>query len=157
MLENFFFECVWCFFLVLCYCQVLGLMVEVVDEKGLILCLFYSQVIIGNLESGVVYGGVIIILMDIICGIFMVCVLLDFEICLMFDLCIDYMYFVELYKDVYGFVECYWVMLNVIFICGFVYQDDLGQFIVYVVGVFMCMGGLVCVGVVRLVVQGGVV
>lgn len=125
------------------HCQVLGMRVHEADEKGLTLCLPYSDNIVGNPETGGVHGGAITTLMDTTCGISTVCVLPAFEICPTLDLRIDYMHPAEPGKDVYGFAECYRVTPNVIFTRGVAYQDDPSQPIAHVVGAFMRMGKLV--------------
>jgi uncharacterized protein (TIGR00369 family) len=128
------------FLSVLRHCQVLGMAVHSADQQGLVLRLPYSPQIVGNPETGVIHGGAITTLMDTTCGISIVCVLPEFEICPTLDLRIDYMHPAEPGKDVYGFAECYRVTPNIIFTRGYAFQDDPSQPIAHVVGTFMRMG-----------------
>ncbi|WP_137885504.1 PaaI family thioesterase [Pseudomonas sp. 2FE] len=140
MPENPIFERAQRFLSALRHCQVLAMKVHAADSQGLTLRLPYSPQIIGNPETGVIHGGAITTLMDTTCGISIVCVLPEFEVCPTLDLRIDYMHPAEPNKDVYGVAECYRVTPNIIFTRGFAYQDDPQQPIAHVVGTFMRMG-----------------
>ncbi|MEB0040555.1 MULTISPECIES: PaaI family thioesterase [unclassified Pseudomonas] len=140
MSENAIFDSAVRFVSVLRHCQVLGLRVHSANADGMTLILPYSLSIVGNPETGVIHGGALTSLMDSTCGIAILCVLPEFEVCPTLDLRIDYMHSAEPNKDVYGFAQCYRVTSDVIFTRGFAYQDDPQQPIAHVVGTFMRMG-----------------
>lgn len=140
MSDNPIFQRAQRFLAALRQCQVLGIDVQAADPSGLTLRLPYSRQIVGNPETGGIHGGAITTLMDTTCGISIVCVLPEFEICPTLDLRIDYMHPAEPDKDVFGFAECYRVTPTIIFTRGYAYQDDPAQPIAHVVGAFMRMG-----------------
>lgn len=125
------------------HCQLLGMKVQEANEQGLTLHLPYSQLIVGNPETGGVHGGAITTLMDTTCGISTVCFLPEFEICPTLDLRIDYMHPAAANKDIYAFAECYRVTPTVIFTRGIAYQEDRDKPIAHVVGAFMRMGKVI--------------
>src|SRR5471032_2081620 len=122
------------------HCQVLGLRVFSADTEGMTLMLPYSPRIVTDLQTGVIHGGALTSLMDTTCGISILCVLPEFEVCPTLDLRIDYMHPAEPHKPVYGFAQCYRVTTDVIFTRGFAYQDDPQQPVAHAVGTFMRMG-----------------
>jgi len=122
------------------HCQVLGLRVFSADTEGMTLMLPYSPRIVTDLQTGVIHGGALTSLMDTTCGISILCVLPEFEVCPTLDLRIDYMHPAEPHKDVFGFAQCYKVTPEVIFARGFAYQDDPQQPLAHVVGTFMRLG-----------------
>jgi uncharacterized protein (TIGR00369 family) len=140
MSENPIFERAVRFVSAIRHCQVLGLRVVSADTKGMTLVLPYSPQIVGNPQTGVIHGGALTTLMDSTCGVSILCVLPEFEVCPTLDLRIDYMHPAEPHKDVYGFAECYRVTPDIIFTRGVAYQDDPQQPIAHVVGTFMRLG-----------------
>lgn len=72
----------------------------VLDELGLgsvvILLLWYVD-LVGDLYSGVIYGGVILVLMDICCGVVVMLYFDGVKVMVIIDLCIDYMCVVMLW------------------------------------------------------------
>ncbi|WP_017902721.1 PaaI family thioesterase [Pseudomonas asplenii] len=122
------------------HCQVLGLQLHSIDERGLTLVLPYSAEIVGDPTSGVIHGGALSSLMDTACGMTTLCVLPEFEVCPTLDLRIDHMHPAEPGKAVHGFAECYRVTRDIIFARGHAYQDDPANPIAHVVGTFMRMG-----------------
>ncbi|MDB6143719.1 MAG: thioesterase [Pseudomonas sp.] len=140
MSENPIFERAVRFVSAIRHCQVLGLRVVSADIQGMTLVLPYSEQIVGNPQTGVIHGGALTTLMDSTCGVAILCVLPEFEVCPTLDLRIDYMRSAEPYKDVFGFAECYRVTPDIIFTRGFAYQDDPQQPIAHVVGTFMRLG-----------------
>lgn len=122
------------------HCQLLGMTVEQATEDGLVLKLPYSELIVGNPETGVVHGGAITTLMDTCCGISAMCYLDEFEFCPTLDLRIDYMHPAEPGQPIYGFAECYRITSTVIFARGVAYQHDRNEPLAHVVGTFMRMG-----------------
>ncbi|MDB5981254.1 MAG: thioesterase [Pseudomonas sp.] len=140
MTENPIFERAVRFVSAIRHCQVLGLRVISADTKGMTLVLPYSPQIVGNPQTGVIHGGALTSLMDSTCGVSILCVLPEFEVCPTLDLRIDYMRPAEPHKDVYGFAECYRVTPDIIFTRGVAYHDDPQQPIAHVVGTFMRLG-----------------
>jgi uncharacterized protein (TIGR00369 family) len=122
------------------HCQVLGMTVHSAEPSGLILRLPYSQMIVGNPQTGGIHGGAITTLMDTTCGISTVCALPEFELCPTLDLRIDYMHPAQPNKDVFAFAECYRVTPTIIFTRGYAYQDDPNEPIAHAVGTFMRIG-----------------
>ncbi|SEI13898.1 PaaI family thioesterase [Pseudomonas fuscovaginae UPB0736] len=122
------------------HCQVLGLQLHDIDDRGVTLILPYSEKIIGDPENGLIHGGALSSLMDTACGMATLCVLPEFEVCPTLDLRIDYMHPAEPGKDVHGYAECYRVTRDIIFARGHAYQDDPDNPIAHVVGTFMRMG-----------------
>ncbi|EIK94955.1 hypothetical protein PMM47T1_19591 [Pseudomonas sp. M47T1] len=122
------------------HCQIIGLSVTAIDEKGVTLMLPYSPAIVGNPQTGVIHGGAVTTLMDTTCGIATLCVLPSFEVCPTLDLRIDYIHPAQAHKAIHGYAECYRVTRDVIFTRGFAYQDSAEQPIAQVVGTFMRLG-----------------
>jgi uncharacterized protein (TIGR00369 family) len=140
MSETLIFERAERFLSALPHCQVLGLQVVSGDENGMTLRLPYSDKIVGDTCTGIIHGGALTSLMDSVCGISILCVLAEFEVCPTLDLRIDYMSAAEPHRDVFGFAQCYRVTPDVIFTRGFAWQDDPQQPIAHVVGTFMRLG-----------------
>ncbi|MET0610443.1 PaaI family thioesterase [Pseudomonas caspiana] len=140
MNETLVFERAKRFLSALPHCQVLGLQVVSADANGMTLVLPYSEKIIGDPQTGVIHGGALTSLMDSACGISILCVLAEFEVCPTLDLRIDYMSAATPHQDVFGFAQCYRVTPEVLFIRGFAWQDDPQQPIAHVVGTFMRLG-----------------
>lgn len=119
--------------------RALGLTVVDASENELILCLPYSDRIIGNPDTGVIHGGAITTLMDTASGSVMICALPDFELCPTLDLRVDYMRPAEPHKPVYARAEAYRVTNNIIFTRCEAYQDN-GKAVANCVGTFMRIG-----------------
>lgn len=117
----------------------LGLTVTSAKERQLILCLPYSDRIIGNPDTGVIHGGAITTLMDTASGSVVMCALEDFELCPTLDLRVDYMRPAEPHKPVYARAETYKVTRNIIFTRCEAFQDE-GETIANCVGTFMRIG-----------------
>lgn len=117
----------------------LGLTVTSVKKGQLILCLPYSDRIIGNPDTGVIHGGAITTLMDTASGSATMCALEDFELCPTLDLRVDYMRPAEPHKPVYARAEAYKVTRNIIFTRCEAFQEG-GETIANCVGTFMRIG-----------------
>lgn len=117
----------------------LGLTVTSVKNGQLILCLPYSDRIIGNPDTGVIHGGAITTLMDTASGSATMCALEDFELCPTLDLRVDYMRPAEPHKPVYARAEAYKVTRNIIFTRCEAFQEG-GETIANCVGTFMRIG-----------------
>lgn len=117
----------------------LGLTVTSAKEGQLILCLPYSDRIIGNPDTGVIHGGAITTLMDTASGSVIMCSLDDFELCPTLDLRVDYMRPAAPHKPVYARAETYKVTRNIIFTRCEAFQEP-GETIANCVGTFMRIG-----------------
>ncbi len=119
----------------------LGMTLEEITPKGLVVRLPYSQKIIGNPDTGVIHGGAITSLMDQSCGLAVAQAMApDFDITPTIDLRIDYMRPAEPGKDVFAYVEAYRKTRSVVFTRGVAYQDDRDEPIAHCVANFMRMG-----------------
>ncbi|NMT65093.1 PaaI family thioesterase [Marinobacter orientalis] len=117
----------------------LGLTVTSAKEGQLILCLPYSDRIIGNPDTGVIHGGAITTLMDTASGSVIMCALEEFELCPTLDLRVDYMRPAEPHKPVYARAETYRVTRNIIFTRCEAFQDP-GDTVANCVATFMRIG-----------------
>ncbi|QSP94142.1 PaaI family thioesterase [Marinobacter salinisoli] len=119
--------------------QELRLSVEDAREGQLVLCLPYSDQIIGNPETGVIHGGAITTLMDTASGSVILCALDEFELCPTLDLRVDYMRPAEPRKPVFARAETYKITRNIIFTRCEAFQEN-GETIANCVGTFMRIG-----------------
>ncbi len=119
--------------------KALGITAVEATKGGLVLCLPYSDRIIGNPDTGVIHGGAITTLMDTTSGSVILCALDEFELCPTLDLRVDYMRPAEPLKPVYARAETYRITRNIIFTRCEAYQDD-GETIANCVGTFMRIG-----------------
>lgn len=103
-------------------CQLIGISVEAANKGQLLLKLPYSDIIIGDPETGVIHGGALTTLMDTACGFAAIAALDEPGICPTLDLRIDYMRPAEPKRDVLGFAEAYRVTKSVIFARGIAYH-----------------------------------
>jgi uncharacterized protein (TIGR00369 family) len=94
-------------------------------ERGLVrMKLPYSESIVGNPDTGVVYGGALTALLDTCCGMASCSVLDDLVLTPTMDLRIDYMGSAEPGKAIYAEAEVYRSSSSVIFTRGKAYQED---------------------------------
>jgi uncharacterized protein (TIGR00369 family) len=117
----------------------LGLSAVEATRSSLILCLPYSDRIIGNPDTGVIHGGAITTLMDTASGSVILCALDEFELCPTLDLRVDYMRPAEPHKPVYARAEAYKITRNIIFTRCEAFQEG-GETIANCVGTFMRIG-----------------
>lgn len=117
----------------------LGLSVTDAGENHLVLCLPYSEKIIGNPETRVIHGGAITTLMDTTSGSVMICALPEFELCPTLDLRVDYMRPAEPDRPVYARAEVYRMTRHIVFTRCEAYQEG-GDTVAQCVGTFMRIG-----------------
>ncbi|MDK8465195.1 PaaI family thioesterase [Marinobacter sp. SS13-12] len=117
----------------------LGLTVTSAKKGQLTLCLPYSDLIIGNPDTGVIHGGAITTLMDTASGSATMCALDDFELCPTLDLRVDYMRPAVPHKPVFARAETYKVTRNIIFTRCEAFHET-GETIANCVGTFMRIG-----------------
>lgn len=119
----------------------LGMTLDEITEDGLVVCLPYSDKIIGNPDTGVIHGGAITSLMDQACGLAVAQAMApDFDITPTIDLRIDYMRPAEPGKNVYAYVTAYRKTRSVVFTRGVAYQESRDEPIANCVANFMRMG-----------------
>ncbi len=117
----------------------LGLTVTSAKKGQLTLCLPYSDLIIGNPDTGVIHGGAITTLMDTASGSATMCALDDFELCPTLDLRVDYMRPAVPHKPVFARAETYKVTRHIIFTRCEAFHET-GETIANCVGTFMRIG-----------------
>jgi uncharacterized protein (TIGR00369 family) len=115
----------------------LGMIVVDIQPQKSWIKVTYSPELVGNLETGVVHGGVITTLLDQ-CGGSSVMVSLEEPLSIAtLDLRIDYMKPATPGLDIIGFSECYKLTRNVAFTRGVAYHDRPEDPIATAVGTFM--------------------
>lgn len=119
------------------HCVVLGLKVTKIEGKQLTVALPYSDMIIGNPDTGVIHGGALTTLLDSTCGMSLPLALGEFQIAPTLDLRIDYMTAATPGLTVYGRAEVYRITQNVIFAKGIAFQDDEDKPLAHCVATFM--------------------
>jgi uncharacterized protein (TIGR00369 family) len=119
------------------HCVVLGLKVTKVEGKQLTVALPYSDIIIGNPDTGVIHGGALTTLLDSTCGLSLPLAIGEFQIAPTLDLRIDYMTAATPGLTVYGRAEVYRITQNVIFAKGIAFQDNENKPIAHCVATFM--------------------
>ncbi len=117
----------------------LGLTATDASDRHLVLCLPYSEKIIGNPETRVIHGGAITTLMDTASGSVMICALPEFELCPTLDLRVDYMRPAEPDLPVYARAEVYRMTRHIVFTRCEAYQNE-GETVAQCVGTFMRIG-----------------
>lgn len=104
--------------------QALGFkIVETSLGKGLA-SMPYGDHLVGNPETGVIHGGVITCLMDVVCALGVFTTLEEFVPMATLDLRIDYLRPATPGKALLGYGHCYKRTRNVAFTRGIAYQDD---------------------------------
>lgn len=111
---------------VLPHCRVLGMTVLHADEKGVQMCLPYSEQIVGNPANGVVAGGSLTTLMDTACGTAVFTDLPGNELCPTLDLRVDYMKSARPGSDLIAHARVVRVTDSVVFTRCDVYQEKEG-------------------------------
>ena len=97
----------------------------------------YSPDLVGNIETGVVHGGVITTLLDQCGGSSVILSLDDLVSIATLDLRIDYMKPATPGLDIVGYSHCYKITKNVAFTRGIAYHTDPEEPIANAVGSFM--------------------
>lgn len=103
-------------------------------------CLFevqYGPHLVGNLESGVIHGGVITTLMDSAGGAAAFTVVPTGATVATLDLRIDYLKQAQPEKSIRGYAECYRQTQHVVFVKGHAYHDSPDDPIAHFVASFM--------------------
>lgn len=97
----------------------------------------YDKKLIGNVETGVIHGGVITAMLDNACGVAVQLALPERVSIATLDLRIDYMKPATPGETLVGHAHCYKVTRNIAFVRGTAYHTDPGDPIATCVGTFM--------------------
>lgn len=103
-------------------------------------CLFqvqYAPHLVGNLETGVIHGGVITTLLDSAGGTAAFSLIPVGATIATLDLRIDYLRKAEPEKSIFGYAECYRQTRHVVFVKGYAYHDSPDDPIAHFVASFM--------------------
>jgi len=109
-------------------------------NNHLVLALPYSEIIVGNPETGVIHGGAITTLMDTASGSVVICALPEFELCPTLDLRVDYMSAAVPGQPVYARATCYKITQNILFTRCEAFQKSPDKVIAQCVAAFMRIG-----------------
>ena len=117
--------------------RALGLKVEDGARGQAWLSVPYNEDLVGNIETGVLHGGVITTLLDNACGIAVQLALPERIAIATLDLRIDYMKPATPKLDLMAHTHCYKVTKNIAFVRGAAYHEDENDPIATCVGTFM--------------------
>lgn len=117
--------------------QALGLKVENGARGQAWLSVPYNEELVGDIETGVLHGGVITTLLDNACGIAVQLALPERMAIATLDLRIDYMKPATPKLDLNAHTHCYKVTKNIAFVRGAAYHEDENDPIATCVGTFM--------------------
>jgi len=97
----------------------------------------YKDELVGNPETGVIHGGVIISLMDSVTGRAVLCSIPEIEAIATQDLRVDYMKPATIGKTIFASAECYKLTNSIAFVRGFAYQDNESDLVATCTATFM--------------------
>jgi uncharacterized protein (TIGR00369 family) len=106
------------------HCVRLGIRVLEAGPYTTTIKLPYSDELIGDPRTGVVFGGAIVTLLDQASGLSVHCSLETFRMIATLDLRVDYMRKAEPGLDLIGRADCYKMTNNVAFVRGVAYEKD---------------------------------
>ena len=104
--------------------RALGFEVVSVDPGVVILKTPYREELVGDLETGVLAGGVVTALLDHVCGQAVMAALEEYSSIATLDLRIDYMRGAEPGRALLARAHCYKVARSVAFVRAAAYEDD---------------------------------
>ena len=119
------------------HARALGLTIADAKPAHAWLTVPYDKKLIGNIETGVIHGGVITAMLDNACGVAVQLALPDRMSIATLDLRIDYMKPATPGETLMGHAHCYKVTKNIAFVRGAAYHDDENDPIATCVGTFM--------------------
>ncbi len=99
--------------------------------------LAYRDELCGNLETGIVHGGVLISMIDSVCGMAVFCSLTKMEPIATLDLRMDYLKQPTPYADIYAEAECYQLTESIAFVRAWTYHQEIKDSIATSVATFM--------------------
>ncbi len=105
----------------------LGAMIESLDPNGIRVRVPFQPVIIGDTEWNVVHSGLLMILLDSLCGISIIQKMTTPTPIATLDLRVDYLRAVPAGEDLYVTATCYKIGRNVGFSRGSIYTSDPGD------------------------------
>lgn len=117
--------------------RALGLSIKDVKQNEAWLTVPYDKKLIGNVETGVIHGGVITAMLDNACGVAVQLALPERMSIATLDLRIDYMKPATPGETLMGHAHCYKVTKNIAFVRGTAYHTDEADPIATCVGTFM--------------------
>lgn len=117
--------------------RALGVRVENIARGEAWLSVPYRDDLVGDIETGVLHGGVITALLDNACGIAVQLSLPERSAIATLDLRIDYMKPATPKLDLNAHTHCYKVTKNIAFVRGAAYHEDEEDPIATCVGTFM--------------------
>jgi uncharacterized protein (TIGR00369 family) len=122
------------------HCQVLTISVTDITQDRVTLVLPYSEVIVGDPESGVIHGGAITTLLDTVFGIAASLAQEALIIAPTLDLRIDYMRSAKPHCPIYAHGEIYHLTSRIIFVKGIAYQTSESLPVAHCTATFMLAG-----------------
>lgn len=117
--------------------EALGLRALELNRGNCLFRLDYTPELVGNLESGVVHGGVITTLLDSAGGTAAFSVVPDGASVATLDLRIDYLKQAEPGRSILGYAECYRQTRHIVFVRGHACHDTADDPIAHFVASFM--------------------
>jgi uncharacterized protein (TIGR00369 family) len=106
------------------HCKELGLHAIDIQPGSCLLKLDYAEQLIGNIETGLVHGGVITTLLDSAGGVAAFSVVPQGNSVATLDLRIDYLTQAKPGQAIYGLAESYRKTRHVIFVRGYAYHES---------------------------------
>lgn len=119
------------------HARALGLTIADAKKGEAWLTVPYDKKLIGNIETGVLHGGVITAMLDNACGVAVQLALPERISIATLDLRIDYMKPATPGETLTGHAHCYKVTRNIAFVRGTAYHKDASDPIATCVGTFM--------------------
>tara|TARA_R110002124_G_scaffold1637_8_gene9993 strand:+ start:4824 stop:5327 length:504 start_codon:yes stop_codon:yes gene_type:complete len=119
------------------HARALGLTIKDAKRGEAWLTVPYDKRLIGNVETGVIHGGVITAMLDNACGVAVQLALPERNSIATLDLRIDYMKPATPGETLTGHAHCYKVTRNIAFVRGTAYHTDPTDPIATCVGTFM--------------------
>ncbi|HBC55911.1 MAG TPA: PaaI family thioesterase [Gammaproteobacteria bacterium] len=99
--------------------------------------LAYREELSGHLETGIVHGGVLISMIDSVCGMAVFCSLTKMEPIATLDLRMDYLQSPAPYADIIAEAECYKLTESIAFVRAWAYHHNPQDCITASVATFM--------------------
>lgn len=101
----------------------LGLSVEKVKHAEVVLRIPYQDFLLGDVDRGLIHGGVFTSVIDSASGLAAICALPDMQAIATLDLRIDNMRPGIKGKDIYTWAKCYRITSQIAFVRAVAYQD----------------------------------
>lgn len=103
--------------------RALGLKLEELGPARAVLRVPYDAKLVGDLETGVIHGGVVTTLLDNTCGVAVTAAMAGLTSTATLDLRIDYMRSAEPGRDIFGEAVCYKLTRTIAFVRATAYTD----------------------------------